>query len=62
MAYFRLYLLLENMSKTSSDEDAGNATVGALLKKKINDDTTSELIVYSNNILWRFDKYKFNNR
>lgn len=49
-SFYRTDYTLENMSKTSSDEDAGNATVGALLKKKINDDTTSELIVYSNNI------------
>ena len=35
---------------TDSDEELGNATVGALLKKTIDDDTTSELIVYSNNI------------
>ena len=36
--------------KTDDDEDAPNATVGALIKKTIDDDTTSELIVYSNNI------------
>lgn len=41
---------IESGNKTSDDEELGNATVGALLKKKINDDTTSELIVYSNNI------------
>ena len=36
--------------KSDDDEDAPNATVGALIKKTIDDDTTSELIVYSNNI------------
>ena len=37
-------------TKTDEDEDMPSATVGALAKKKIDDDTTSELIIYSNNI------------
>lgn len=49
-SFYRTDYSIEKSSKTDSDEDAGNATVGALLKKKINDDVTSELIVYSNNI------------
>ena len=44
------YSKIEEESKINSDEDAGNSTVGALLKKKIDDDTTSEMIVYSNNV------------
>lgn len=44
-------LLQENQdTKTDADEGSPNAIVGALLKKKIDDNTTSELIVYSNNI------------
>ena len=41
-----------NTSNEASDDDeeSPNATVGALLKKTIDEDTTSELIVYSNNI------------
>ena len=49
-SFYRTDYSIESFSKTSSDEDAANATVGALVKKKIDDDTTSELIVYSNNV------------
>ena len=49
-SFYRTDYSIESGNKTSDDEELGNATVGALLKKKINDDTTSELIVYSNNI------------
>ena len=49
-SFYRTDYSIEEASKTDSDEDAGNATVGALMKKKINDDVTSELIVYANNI------------
>ena len=49
-SFYRTDYSIETASKTDADEDAGNATVGALLKKTINDETTSELIVYSNNI------------
>lgn len=49
-SFYRTDYSIESFSKTSSDEDAANATVGALVKKKIDDDTISELIVYSNNV------------
>lgn len=49
-SFYRTDYSIESGNKTSDDEELRNATVGALLKKKINDDTTSELIVYSNNI------------
>ena len=50
-SYYRTnYSLAVNTGKTDADEEAGSATVGALLKKTINDDTTSEMIVYANNI------------
>ena len=49
-SFYRTDYSIEEASKTESDEDVGNATVGALMKKKINDDVTSELIVYANNI------------
>lgn len=49
-SFYRTDYSIEFSSKTDADEDAGNATVGALLKKTIDEETTSELIVYSNNI------------
>lgn len=50
-SYYRTnYSLAATAGKTDADEEAGNATVGALLKKTIDDDTTSEMIVYANNI------------
>ena len=49
-SFYRTDYSIESYSKTSSDKDSSNATVGALLKKKIDDNTTSELIVYSNNV------------
>ena len=49
-SFYRTDYSISSSSMTDSDEEAGNATVGALLKKTIDDDTTSELIVYSNNI------------
>lgn len=49
-SFYRTDYSIESTNKTKSDEDSGNATVGALLKKKINDDITSELIIYSNNV------------
>lgn len=49
-SFYRTDYSIETSSKTNSDEEAGNSTVGALLKKKIDDDTISELIVYSNNV------------
>ena len=49
-AFYRTDYSIASFSKTDEDEDAGSATVGALLKKTINEDTTSELVIYSNNI------------
>ncbi len=49
-SFYRTDYTLETGDKADSDEDAGNATVGALLKKTIDDDTTSELVIYSNNV------------
>lgn len=50
-SYYRTdYSLAVTVGKTDADEEAGNATVGALLKKTINDDTISEMLVYSNNL------------
>ena len=49
-SFYRTDYTIESNSKTDADEDSANATVGALLKKTIDDETTSELIVYSNNI------------
>lgn len=48
-SFYRTDYSIETFSKTSEDEDSGTATVGALLKKKIDDNITSELIIYSNN-------------
>ena len=48
-SFYRSDLTIESTSKQSGDEE-GSATVGALLTKKIDDDTTSKLIVYSNNM------------
>lgn len=49
-SFYRTNYSITSGTKTDEDEDAPNETVGALLKKNINDDTTSELIMYSNNI------------
>lgn len=49
-SFYREDYSIETNSKTDKDEEAGNSTVGALLKKKIDDNTNSEMIVYSNNI------------
>lgn len=48
-AFYRKDLSIESVSKKDSDEE-GSATVGALLTKKINENTTSKLIIYSNNM------------
>ena len=47
--FYRKDLAIETASKTDGDEE-GSVTVGALLTKTIDDDTTSKLIVYSNNM------------
>ena len=49
-SFYRTDYSLESNSKTEDDEDSPSATVGALVKKTIDEETTSELIVYSNNI------------
>ena len=48
-AFYRSNLSISATSKVSGDEE-GKAVVGALLTKKIDDDKTSKLIVYSNNV------------
>lgn len=48
-SFYRSDLNISSTSKQSGDEE-GSATVGALLTKKIDDNTTSKLIVYSNNM------------
>lgn len=48
-AFYRTNLNLQTTSKQKEDEE-GEATVGALLTKKIDDNITSKLIVYSNNM------------
>lgn len=48
-AFYRSDLQIESASKQKGEEQ-GVATVGALLTKKIDDDTSSKLIVYSNNM------------
>ena len=50
-SFYRTDYSLESNSKTEDDEDSPSATVGALVKKTIDEETTSELIVYSNNNL-----------
>ena len=48
--FYRTDYSIESSGMTDSDKELGNATVGALLKKKVDDGKTSELIVYSNNM------------
>lgn len=48
-AFYREDLSIASTSKQEGDKE-GTATVGALLTKKIDDQTTSKLIVYSNNV------------
>lgn len=49
-SFYRTDYSISSSSLTDDDEELGNAVVGALLQKTIDDDTTSELIVYANNI------------
>ena len=49
-AFLRNDLNISDYKKTESDQDASNAILGALVTKKINDEKTSKLIVYSNAI------------
>lgn len=48
-AFYRADLSIESTAKQKEDEE-GAATVGALLTKKIDENTTSKLIIYSNNM------------
>lgn len=48
--FYRTDYSLTSDSMTDTDEEAGYSVVGALLQKTIDDDTTSELIVYANNL------------
>lgn len=47
-AFFRKDLQIPTMSATEQDE-VGKQVLGATLEKKINDDTTSKLVIYANN-------------
>ncbi len=47
-AFYRKDLSISTMSATDNDE-LGEQTVGAVLEKKINDETTSKLVIYANN-------------
>lgn len=47
-AFYRKQLDIPTMSATEQDE-VGEQVVGAVLEKKINDETTSKLIIYANN-------------
>ncbi len=49
-SFYRTDYSISSTSKTDKDEDAGNSTVGALIRKTIDEETTSELIVYANNV------------
>ena len=48
-SFYRKDLSIQSTAKQAGDEQ-GSATVGALLTKKIDEDKTSKLIVYSNNM------------
>ena len=47
-AYLRKNLNNSSTVKNATDTDIGNEAIGALLTKKINDDTNSQLIIYAN--------------
>ncbi|MBO5349713.1 MAG: Gldg family protein [Clostridia bacterium] len=49
-AFLRKDLTITDYSKLDSDESAPNAILSALITKKVGDDKTSELIVFSNSI------------
>jgi len=60
-AFYRSDLTIESTTKQKGDEE-GEATVGALLTKKINDETSSKLIVYSNNMFITNMQISLNNQ
>ena len=47
-AFYRTDLTSNSPTKTKSDEEAAGATVGAVLTKKIDDNTSSKLVVFAN--------------
>lgn len=47
-AFYRTDLTSSSQTKIASDENASNATVGAMLTKKNDDNTSSKLIVFAN--------------
>lgn len=47
-AFYRTDLQSNSQSRISSDKDASGATVAAIATKKINDDTSSKLVVFAN--------------
>lgn len=49
-AFLRMDLNNTELSKGENDQDASEAILGALVTKKVNDERTSKLIVYSNAI------------
>lgn len=48
-AFYRSNLEIESTAKQKDDEE-GTVTVGALITKTVDEDTTSKLIIYSNNV------------
>ncbi len=49
-AFYRTDLQSDDMSRISSDEDAGGATIAAIATKKIDDNTSSKLVVFANTV------------
>lgn len=49
-AFYRTDLNSTSNTKIASDEDAAGSTVGAMLTKKINEETESKLIVFGNTV------------
>lgn len=49
-AFYRTNFDTTTLAKTSSDEEAGNSVLGAMFEKKIDDQKTSKLVIYANNV------------
>ncbi len=49
-AFVRTNFNAKSLSKTDEDKDEGSAVIGAYAEKKISDDKTSKLIIYSNEL------------
>lgn len=60
-AFLRNNLSITDTKKVSNDEDASGAIVGAIIKKKINDTTTSKIIVFSDGIFATNTSININN-